>query len=69
MKNVGNMPKNLSILLMSNNKLTKLSKEIINFVPKLKDFNVENNSFYNFPVTLAKIITKGPSIAFKGINF
>lgn len=69
MKNVGNLPKNLSILMMSNNKLTKLSKEIINFVPKLKDFNVENNLFYNFPAPLAKIITKVPSVSFKGIVF
>jgi len=66
MKNVGNMPNNLSSLFMSNNKLTKLSKEVINYVPKLKDFNVENNLFNNLPAALAKVVTKGPSIAFKG---
>uniref|UniRef100_A0A2S2N8U2 Immunoglobulin superfamily containing leucine-rich repeat protein 2 n=1 Tax=Schizaphis graminum TaxID=13262 RepID=A0A2S2N8U2_SCHGA len=66
MKKVGNMPKNMSVLLMSNNKLTKLSKEIISFVPKLKDFNIENNLFNNFPSELAKIVTKGTSISFKG---
>ncbi|XP_026815822.1 chaoptin-like [Rhopalosiphum maidis] len=66
MKKVGNMPKNMSVLLMSNNKLTKLSKEIVSFVPKLKDFNVENNLFNNFPPELAKIVTKGTSISFKG---
>lgn len=68
MKNVGNMPKNLSILLMTDNKLAKLSKEIINFVPKLKDFNVENNQFNNFPAALAKIVNKGPTISFKGTD-
>jgi len=67
MKKVGNMPKNMSVLLMSNNKLSKLSKEIISFVPKLKDFNVENNLFNNFPPELAKIASKGSSISFKGI--
>lgn len=66
MKKVGNIPKNMSVLLMSNNKLTKLSKEIINFVPKLKNFNVENNLFNNFPPELAKIVNKGSSISFKG---
>jgi len=66
MKKVGNMPKNMSVLLMSNNKLTKLSKEIISFVPKLKNFNVENNLFNNFPPELSKIVNKGSSISFKG---
>lgn len=66
MKKVGNMPKNMSVLLMSNNKLTQLSKEIISFVPNLKEFNVENNLFNNFPPELAKIVTKGSAIAFKG---
>jgi len=66
MKKVGNMPKNMSVLLISNNKLTKLSKEIISFVPKLKTFNVENNLFNNFPPELAKIVTKGTTISFKG---
>lgn len=66
MKNIGNIPKNLSVLLMADNKLTKLSKEIINFVPKLKDFNVENNQFNNFPAALAKVVNKGPTISFKG---
>lgn len=60
------MPNTMSTLLMSNNKLTKLSKEILNFVPKLKYFNVENNLFNNFPAALAKIVTKGPTISFKG---
>lgn len=68
MKNVGSMPENMSILLMSNNKLTKLSKEILHFVPKLKYFNVENNQFNNFPSALAKIVAKGPTISFKGIH-
>jgi len=66
MTKVGNMPQNMSVLLMSNNKLTKLSKEIISFVSKLKDFNVENNLFNNFPPELAKIVTKGSTISFKG---
>lgn len=66
MKKVGNMPKNMSVLLMSNNKLTRLSKEIISFVPNLKDFDVENNLFNNFPPDLAKMVTKGPKISFKG---
>jgi len=66
MKKVGNMPKNMSVLLMSNNKLTKLSKEIISFVPKLKDFNVENNLFNNFLPELAKMVNKGSTISFKG---
>jgi len=69
MKKVGNMPKNMSILLISNNKLTKLSKEIISFVPKLKDFNVENNLFNNFPPELAKIVNKGSKISFKGTYY
>lgn len=60
------MPKTMSTLLMSNNKLTKLPKEIINFVPKLKYFNVENNQFNNLPSALAKIVAKGPTISFKG---
>lgn len=60
------MPMTMSTLLMSNNKLTKLPKEIINFVPKLKYFNVENNQFNNFPSALAKIVAKGPTISFKG---
>uniref|UniRef100_A0A2S2R5K6 Chaoptin n=1 Tax=Sipha flava TaxID=143950 RepID=A0A2S2R5K6_9HEMI len=66
LKKVGNMPTNMSVLLMSNNKLTKLSKEIISFVPNLKYLDVENNLFNNFPPDLAKIITKGPMISFKG---
>lgn len=66
MRNIGNLPKNLSTLLMSNNKLTKVSKEIINFVPNLKVFDVENNLFTNFPASLARIVTKGPLISFKG---
>lgn len=65
-KKIGSMPKNMTVLLMSNNKLTKLSKEMISFVPNLKDFNVENNQFNNFPVELAKIVTKGTKISFKG---
>lgn len=65
-RNIGNLPKNLSTLLMSNNKLTKLSKEFINFVPNLEIFNVENNLFNNFPAPLARIVTKGPLISFKG---
>lgn len=68
MKNIGGMPKNLSILLVSNNKLTKFSKEVINSVQQLKYFNVENNLFYNFPPGLSKIATKGPLISFKGTN-
>jgi len=66
MKNVGNMPVNMSVLWMSNNKLTILSKEIIKFVPKLRDFNVENNQFHNFPAALAKTVAKGPKMSFKG---
>lgn len=66
MKTVGNLPKNMTQLLISNNRLTKLSKEIINFVPKLKELNVENNLFSNFPAALAKIVSKGPTISFKG---
>lgn len=68
-KKIGSLPKNMTVLLMSNNKLTKLSKEIISFVPNLKDFNVENNQFYNFPVELAKIVTKETKISFKGICY
>jgi len=68
MKNVGNMPVNMSVLWMSNNKLTVLSKEIIKFVPKLRDFNVENNQFNNFPAALAKTIAKGPKMSFKGTH-
>lgn len=67
MKNVGKMPANISVLLMSNNKLTRLSKEIINSVPKLKKFDAENNQFNSLPPELAKIAAKGPEIAFKGI--
>lgn len=63
---MGAMPKNMSVLLMSNNKLTKLSKEMINFVPNLNHFNVESNKFTNFPPELAKTITKGSSVSFKG---
>lgn len=66
MKNVGIMPVNMSVLWMSNNKLTRLSKEIIDFVPNLRDFNVENNRFNNFPAALAKIVAKGPKMSFKG---
>lgn len=65
-KKLGDMPKDLSVLLMSNNKLTKLSKEIISFVPNLKDFNVDYNQFNNFPAELAKIVAKGSTISFKG---
>lgn len=65
-KKIGNLPKYMTVLLMSNNKLKKLSKEIISLVPNLKDFNVENNQFNNFPVELAKIVTKGTKISFKG---
>lgn len=65
-KNIGNMPKNLSLLFMSNNKLTQLTKEIINFVPNLKLLNLENNQFNNFPAALGKVISKGPTILFKG---
>lgn len=68
MKNVGNMPVNMSVLWMSNNKLRRLSKEIINFVPNLRDFEVENNQFNNFPAALAKIVAKGPKMSFKGTS-
>lgn len=67
-KNVGSFPTNLSVLSMSNNKLTKLSKEIINFVPKLKVFNVEKNLFNSLTAELAKIVNKGPTILFGGKN-
>lgn len=69
MNKVGNLPKNMTSLLISDNKLTKLSKEIINFIPKLTDFNVENNRFNNFPPEMAKLVSKGPTISFKGTSF
>lgn len=67
MNKVGHLPENMTTLLMSDNKLTRISKEIINFIPKLTDFNVENNRFNNFPPELAKIVSKGPTISFKGM--
>lgn len=61
------MPKNLYSLFISNNKLKQLTKEIINFVPKLKLLDLENNQFNNFPAELAKVVSKGATILFKSM--
>lgn len=66
-KTVGTLPANMSALYMASNKLTTLSKQMIDFVPKLSDFNVENNRFNNLPAALAKTVAKrGPRVSFKG---
>ncbi|XP_050439499.1 toll-like receptor 6 [Adelges cooleyi] len=66
MNNLGNMPANLSTLLLSNNKLKKLPKEILNVVPKLIEFEAENNLITSLPPEIAKVAGKGPNISVKG---
>ncbi|XP_050530520.1 chaoptin isoform X1 [Daktulosphaira vitifoliae] len=66
MNNLGNMPTNLTILFLSNNKLKKLPKEILNTVPKLVQFEVDNNLFNSLPPTIAKEVGRGVNISFNG---